>query len=148
MPRYKCECEALTIDMPRPGPAACKSCATCMTTLRTGRELRQVARPHNWITRFSERTGQPNRRVCIICNESERLPPLLTQLEERLVEAADLDEKAMRLSNFISTHTYRALPFKERSLLHLQLLFMRSYSWVLHSRIERLRETGIEPATS
>lgn len=56
--------------------------------------------------------------------------------QERVVkERAELDEKISKLSKFIGTDTFQALPLSEQTLLREQRDVMNRYSSILGERI-------------
>lgn len=62
---------------------------------------------------------------------------LLPHQERVVFEAQELNTKINALFLFVQTDQFTALPEQDRSLLNLQLSFMRSYETVLKQRIAR-----------
>ena len=68
---------------------------------------------------------------------------MMQDYQHRVIqERADLHEKAMRLSSFITqTDSYLAFSKEDRDLLREQLTYMLQYESILDKRIERFKET-------
>lgn len=58
-------------------------------------------------------------------------------VQRMVAEQAELDRKVGKLSAFLATQTFEALPEIDRELLRKQYAAMRQYSKVLGKRVER-----------
>ena len=66
-----------------------------------------------------------------------RSHPMQPHQERVLQEKADLDDRLAKLTTFLETDTFRALPEEDRELLFLQWGLMQDLSDILAKRIGR-----------